>query len=414
MLWRVRKMRMKCCSEAENVRKESSSHHRQPKEFVVIRHIRHSLSAFKTFSFSATWNVHVICRIRLTLRQRASALKPIDRDIFIKAQTMVIFRNKKSSQHGVSLTLFLIIQAFVINRSSAWYPPQFKVPEVIYESRKNLVSAAVARGTSIAAFFPIDTYKTICQITPNQSLMDIVNDNGLASLYAGLVPALIGQIPYGVLVFGGYEIYKTLLRKQFPALPDLSIFILAAVLGDLTGSGWLCPSEVIKQQSQSGMWPDTSTVDIVQTIVSSKGLGGLYQGYAGNVVRDVPFRVLQLTTYETIKSAYLTKQQNPVEQLELSSLQAAGFGGLAGLTSAAITTPLDVVKTLMMTTETADTASWGGAFQHVYQESGVAGLYAGILPRVELITLMSALFFLVNEFVLEKLNEQEEAAAAET
>jgi len=321
--------------------------------------------------------------------------------------------SRRSRLHRVPRSTSLIICSLaLLHGSLAWSPSPLKIPAVIVESRTNLIAAAIARGTSIAAFFPIDTYKTIVQITPNQSFIDVVGDHGLASLYQGLVPSLIGQIPYGVLTFGGYAIYKKLLRQRFPELPDLGIFVVAAVLGDLTGSGWLCPSEVIKQQSQSGMWSESmSTLDIFQTILSHSGLAGLYQGYAGNVVRDVPFRVLQLTTYETIKSAYLTSPttkdttSKDTTSNELSSFQAAGFGGLAGMTSAAVTTPLDVVKTLMMTTANADQASWGDCFRSVYQQSGVQGLFTGIVPRMELITLMSALFFLVNEFALERLNE---------
>ena len=71
--------------------------------------------------------------------------------------------------------------------------------------------------------------------------------------------SLVGQIPYGMLTFGLYETFKSFfLSVLFPAatkmnppgeLQQLLVFVLAAVLGDLTGSLWLCPSEVIKQQA---------------------------------------------------------------------------------------------------------------------------------------------------------------------
>jgi solute carrier family 25 S-adenosylmethionine transporter 26 len=354
----------------------------------------------------------------------------------------------KSKGHGVSSGNLLVICGLVIlcESSHSWSPPrlpQLQVPSIVAESQKNLVSAAVARGTSIAAFFPIDTYKTLVQVTPGSTFCDVVaGHDGFSFLYAGLFPALIGQIPYGVLTFGGYEIYKKLLGQQ-RQVPVWSIIFIAAVLGDLTGSIWLCPFEVIKQQTQSGMWPGATTLEIVQSILVDNhndiqhhgiNIAGLYQGYAGNVARDVPFRVLQLTTYEALKSTFLashntkattetttdvalldneTNENESSRATELTSLQAAFFGGVAGMTSAGMTTPLDVVKTILMTQSNPETnVSWWQGMHGIYEHSGFAGLFAGIVPRVESISLMSALFFLVNELVMVKLTEREEVAAA--
>jgi solute carrier family 25 S-adenosylmethionine transporter 26 len=349
--------------------------------------------------------------------------------------------------NGVSSgTLLSICCLFLLCETNlAWSPPrlpQLQVPSIVAESQKNLVSAAVARGTSIAAFFPIDTYKTLVQVTPGSTFSDaIASHDGFGFLYAGLLPALIGQIPYGVLTFGGYAIYKKLLAQQ-RQVPVWSIIFIAAVLGDLTGSIWLCPFEVIKQQTQSGMWPGATTLEIVQSILFDNhndnlhhgiNIAGLYQGYAGNVARDVPFRVLQLSTYEALKSIYSTSRDTKAtteittddalldnetnenessRATELTSLQAAFFGGIAGMTSAGMTTPLDVVKTILMTQSNPETnVSWLQGMHGIYEHSGVAGLFAGIIPRVESISLMSALFFLVNELVLKELTEREEAAA---
>jgi hypothetical protein len=83
------------------------------------------------------------------------------------------------------------------------------------------------------------------------------------------------------------------------------------------------------------------------------------------------------------------------------------------MTSAGMTTPLDVVKTILMTQSNPETnVSWWQGMHGIYEHSGVAGLFAGIVPRVEAISLASALFFLVNERVLVKLTKREEAAAS--
>lgn len=102
----------------------------------------------------------------------------------------------------------------------------------------------------------------------------------------------MGQVPYGVLVFGSYEVYKRELQKKFPTTKPIFIFATASLLGDLTGSLCLCPSEVLKQKMQAGLFRNQR--DAIASIWKSRGLLGFYEGYGGGLVRDVPFRVAQL------------------------------------------------------------------------------------------------------------------------
>ena len=69
-------------------------------------------------------------------------------------------------------------------------------------------------------------------------------------------------------------------------------YTLAAVAGDVTGSFWLCPSEVIKQNIQGGNYG--SAGEAARSIYATSGMGGFYRGYFGNLARDVPFRVFQV------------------------------------------------------------------------------------------------------------------------
>ena len=95
--------------------------------------------------------------------------------------------------------------------------------------------------------------------------------------------SLIGQVPYGVLTFGSYEIYKQSLLARFPSVRPPLVFALSAVLGDVTGSGWLCPSEVTKQQLQAGMYGSMS--EAVRGIWAKEGIRGFYRGFTGGLAR---------------------------------------------------------------------------------------------------------------------------------
>ena len=216
---------------------------------------------------------------------------------------------------------------------------------------------------------------------------------------------MFGQVPYGVLTFGSYEIYKKSLRKRFPKARPILIYGLSAVLGDLTGSVWICPSEVIKQQLQAGMYK--SSKEALTKIWASQGLRGLYQGYAGVVSRDVPFRVAQLTSYEAAKNLYLQlksrRHRKHPSDVQLSPAETAICGAVAGTFSAFITCPLDRVKTLLMTDSAANGGTVLACVTRILREEGPAGMMKGILPRVAYIGPSATLFFIAYEKMQQQL-----------
>jgi len=292
--------------------------------------------------------------------------------------------------------------------SVAVAPPKPKYPgqgvlktftKTIGESKKHLAAAAVARSISVFAMFPVDTLKTRLQM--GKSI-----DWSLNKLYGGVGGSLIGQVPYGVLTFGSYEIYKKNLLAKFSDAPPIFMVALAAIMGDVTGSGWLCPSEVVKQQIQGGMHSDT--LSAIKSIWSKKGFPGFYEGYFGGLARDVPFRVSQLCSYEVTKSLYLKQKKKRMktdEKLELNPVDSAICGAIAGSFSAAITCPLDRFKTLLMT----DSASYGGnvvaCAAKVWKEEGIKGFTAGLVPRVAYIAPSVVIFFIAYEQVQQRLSD---------
>ena len=213
-----------------------------------------------------------------------------------------------------------------------------------------------------------------------------------------------------VLTFGSYELYKRTLLEKFPNVKPIFLYALSAVMGDLTGSGWLCPSEVVKQQTQAGMYKTTG--EAFKGIWQKKGIVGFYEGYFGGIARDVPFRVAQLTSYELTKNLYMRIKKGRLEKdgkrtrkpldLALTPVEAAVCGAVAGSFSAAVTAPLDRFKTLLMT----DSAAYGGSVvscaAKIWKEEGIAGFATGVVPRVTYIAPSVALFFIVYEQVQQR------------
>lgn len=169
-------------------------------------------------------------------------------------------------------------------------------------------------------------------------------------LYGGVGSSLFGMVPGTVLTFGSYELYKKRLKERFPKMRPILTYAIAAILGDLTGSFWLCPPEVVKQQLQAGMHSNSGQA--VAAIWKLEGIHGFYRGYIGSVARDVPFRVAQLTTYEVARSMYQkfkTRRRRSVKTLsaddeDLTAAESAILGGLAGVVSTVATQPMYVLN----------------------------------------------------------------------
>jgi len=196
--------------------------------------------------------------------------------------------------------------------------------------------------------------------------------------------------------------------EKFPDIKPIFLYAVSAILGDITGSGWLCPSEVVKQQMQAGMFRNMG--EAVRGIWIKKGIQGFYQGYFGGLARDVPFRVAQLTSYEVTKNFYKRVKMDKVKgstekNQELSPLEAAICGAVAGTFSAAITAPLDRIKTLLMT----DSGAYGGSVfscaAKIWKEEGLAGFGYGLVPRVSYIAPSVVVFFITYEQVRQRFQD---------
>ncbi|KAM3569913.1 hypothetical protein VYU27_008004 [Nannochloropsis oceanica] len=265
---------------------------------------------------------------------------------------------------------------------------------VIQSKKDHLVAGAVARGLVVGSLHPVDTIKIRVQMFGKAGLQRL----NVQALYAGITSSLLGQMPYGMLVYGSYEVYKDMIVEGLPRLGSDATSLVAAVLSDITGSIWLSPSEIVKQQMQSAAVGDKTTVfSAFANAWNAGGITAFYQGYGGLLLRDIPFRALQLPMYERVKvwlDDHLLTDAT-VARLPGSDRNAwrEGLAGvISGSVSSAITTPFDVIKTRLQVDPTSYTGPWDCGVK-VFQKEGIRGLYSGVVPRTLYIGPSTALFF---------------------
>jgi hypothetical protein len=157
---------------------------------------------------------------------------------------------------------------------------------------------------------------------------------------------------------------------------------------------------------------------------------------------QIPFTCIQFPLYERLKLLLLQRRQGSTSALTkkpttLPTYQAAVVGSFSGGFAAALTTPLDVVKTRLMLAERvgatppATVASsehraptgltpvgvnqrFLPTLLHVYRSEGFRGLFSGVLPRTIWISLGGAVFLGSFELGVELLERDSVSVRDET
>lgn len=263
--------------------------------------------------------------------------------------------------------------------------------------RLSLLSGAVAGFAVDAILFPLDTLKTRLQLATTATAVGtkaIVQPAAwLSSLYAGFGPAVLASAPSAAAFFGTYDMTKTILSEKYDEKYAPLFHMIAAAAGDIAGSTVRSPFEVVKQRLQSGMYSSASTA--VSSILKTEGPLGFYRGYTSLVIRELPFDALQFPLYEFFKKQWVKKKYASKNIDCLKTWESCVCGSVAGGISAAVTTPLDVVKTRLMTQSISNPKYHGliHGIQTIAKEEGPKVLLSGMLPRVVWISLGGAIFF---------------------
>lgn len=169
------------------------------------------------------------------------------------------------------------------------------------------------------------------------------------------------------------------------------------------------PFELIKQNLQVGN--HKSIIQSASHIIKKEGIIGLYRGYFITVFREIPFSIIQFPLYEYIKRKLLAsnKTRSALDN-NLTLKQSFICGATAGSIAALVTTPLDVVKTRIMTNEKNSKDSKIGiidTIKEIYSKNkNITAFFAGAKWRIIYISVGGVCFFGTNEKIKRELGYQ--------
>jgi len=264
----------------------------------------------------------------------------------------------------------------------------------------HMSAGAIAGLAEHCAMFPLDSVKTRLQSlcpcpetkcpTPVHSLASMVRREGWMRPLRGINAIAAGCVPAHALYFTVYEKSKQFLTGNTAGHSNSLAYGFAGIMATLCHDAIMNPAEVVKQRMQMVYSPYGSSLECIRCIYKREGIQAFYRSYATQLIMNIPYQMLHVITYE-----FWQQLLNPEHQYDPRSHAIAG--GMAGGIAAALTTPLDCVKTVLNTQQTPElcvaerrimlkaTATYHGladAIQSIYQLRGAAGFFRGVQARI--------------------------------
>jgi solute carrier family 25 iron transporter 28/37 len=252
----------------------------------------------------------------------------------------------------------------------------------------NLVAGACAGIMEHTVMYPVDAIKTRMQVAGAgnrytgilSAVSRISAAEGARSLWRGITSVIVGAGPAHAVYFAVYEAVKHSLggndHHHHPFVTSL-----AGAAATTTSDALMNPFDVIKQRMQLHGAKYRGFTHCAMDIYRKEGISAFYVSYPTTLIMNIPFTAVNFTVYDSA-----SKLLNPSRAHD--PLVHCLAGGLAGAAGAAVTTPLDVIKTLLQTKglnydpAVRNLNSFKQAAAYIYKTAGFKGFLRGLRPRV--------------------------------
>lgn len=266
-----------------------------------------------------------------------------------------------------------------------------------------LAAGAFAGIMEHTIMFPIDSIKTRMQTLKIKSTDGIISSfsrisatEGSLALWRGVSSVVLGAGPAHAVYYLVFESTKTALCNTFQTssqssstnnINSISNFIVtnekhpliasaSGVAATITSDALMTPFDVIKQRMQNN---NVSTLKsmfkLSNHIYRTEGLQSFFISYPTTLILSIPFAALNFGIYE-----FASDKLNPDQHY--NPIIHCISGGISGAFAAAITTPLDCIKTVLQTKSIPTATGMISAANGLYQQGGLNSFLRGLKPRV--------------------------------
>ncbi|KAI3626314.1 hypothetical protein CBS9595_001675 [Malassezia furfur] len=288
---------------------------------------------------------------------------------------------------------------------------------------KDVMFGSVAGMMSKIIEHPFDLIKVRLQTQPEtphytgayDCCRQILRTEGVRGLFRGVSMPLVGATLENAALFLTYNQIQALLRAAYgtpsDAEPSVSQLVLSGAGAGAVAACVLTPVELIKCKMQvqtmakrhtATLLPAQGALSFIAKTVRESGVRGLWLGFSGTLLRETGGSMAWFTAFE-LSTRELLRLHGKHHRADLSSVELAACGALAGISYNVSLFPADSVKSMMQTErelqmQHATTHKPTGFFRtldKIYRTRGIRGLYAGLGVTCLRSAPSSALVFLV-------------------
>lgn len=301
----------------------------------------------------------------------------------------------------------------------------------------HMIAGSFAGMAEHVSIFPLDTLKTHIQCEKCGSsnplktwncAQDMVRKEGIFRLWRGVSAMFMGCIPAHAAYFSVYESMKSYMSggKILFAKNDSTFFqqqtelnpLRSAICGASAAFAhdiFMTPFDTIKQRVQLGYY--RNIFHCARVVFMKEGIRAFYLSLPTTMAMNLPYGMIMVSINDSVREV-LNPGNNSIVGMKNSMIA----GSIAGAIAAAVTNPLDVVKTKLQTQSLEPVASpmvtkhmsrsystgaipsvngpqnlryelptivradkLTGAFQvaiKIFREEGIRGFMRGIAPRM--------------------------------
>ncbi|CAI7664163.1 unnamed protein product [Penicillium discolor] len=219
------------------------------------------------------------------------------------------------------------------------------------------------------------------------TFVHIVKNTGVTGLYSGLSAAMLRQITYSTTRFGIYEELKS--RIASPTSDPAGAPSMVTLIGIASASGFIGgiagnPADVmnVRMQHDASLPPAQrrnyrNAIHGLVQMTRTEGFSSLFRGVWPNSTRAILMTASQLASYDTFKRMCIEKAGMADN---LGTHFTASF--MAGFVATTVCSPVDVIKTRIMTASHADGGGHTivGLLRDICRKEGLGWTFRGWVP----------------------------------